>query len=177
MSKKLFEIASEIVQTQVSSSHMTASEIASSLREVFKILQEMQKSEAGGVALEIIQTPQEGAEESSKLPAPSESIQENKVVCLECGVELKQLTQKHLMSHGMSSREYKKKYGFNMRTPLAAKSVTKAKSKAAKKRGLPENLRKYQEERRSKMAQEAAAPVALENKSTGRTRLRKKNIA
>ena len=43
----------------------------------------------------------------------------------------------------MSPKEYKKKYGFTMKTPLSAKSVTKARSKAAKKRGLPENLKKY----------------------------------
>ena len=41
----------------------------------------------------------------------------------------------------MSEKEYKKKYGFTMRTTLSAKSVTKARSKAAKKRGLPENLK------------------------------------
>jgi hypothetical protein len=40
-----------------------------------------------------------------------------------------------------------------MRTPLAAKSLSKARSKAAKKRGLPEKLQKYMEARRQKKAQ------------------------
>jgi predicted transcriptional regulator len=52
----------------------------------------------------------------------------------------------------MSQKEYRKKYGFSMRTPLAAKSLTKARSKAAKKRGLPEKLQKYIEARRRKKA-------------------------
>jgi predicted transcriptional regulator len=153
MSKKLIEIASEIVQTQVSLSPMSAGEIASSLRQVFSTLQELQKSELGGVDLEISQAPaqesQEAAEEkAAKQITPKNSIQENKVICLECGAEMKQLTQKHLVSHGMNQKEYKKKYGFSMRTPLAARSLTKARSKAAKKRGLPENLKKFQEERK-----------------------------
>ena len=153
MSKKLIEIASEIVQTQVSLSPMSAGEIASSLRQVFSTLQDLQKSELGGLDLEGSQQSaleaQETAEErAAKQLTPKNSIQENKVICLECGAEMKQLTQKHLVAHGMNQKEYKKKYGFSMRTPLAAKSLTKARSKAAKKRGLPENLKKFQEERK-----------------------------
>jgi len=52
----------------------------------------------------------------------------------------------------MSPKEYRKKYGFTMRTPLAAKSLIKARSKAAKKRGLPENLKKAIEARRQEKA-------------------------
>ena len=51
MPKKLIEIASEIVQTQVSLTPMSAADIASSLRQVFSTLQELQKAEAGGIEL------------------------------------------------------------------------------------------------------------------------------
>ncbi len=47
MPKKLIEIASEIVQTQVSLTSMSATDIASSLRQVFSTLQELEKAEAG----------------------------------------------------------------------------------------------------------------------------------
>ena len=67
--------------------------------------------------------------------------------CLECGKEMIQLTVRHLSSHEMSQKEYRKKYGFTIRTPLAAKSLTKTRSKAAKKRGLPEKLQEYIEGR------------------------------
>jgi len=153
MTKKLVEIAAEIVQTQVSLTSMTATDIASSLRQVFSTLQEMQKAEAGGIEL----TP--AAEATGEPPAeekpvlnPANSIENDKVICLECGAEMRQLTSKHLVFHGMSQKEYRKKYGFSMRTPLAAKSLTKARSKAAKKRGLPEKLQKYIEARRQKKA-------------------------
>ena len=174
MPKKLIEIASEIVQTQVSLTPMSATEIASSLRQVFITLNELQKAETAGINIECTQS---AAEEvaAAKL-SPADSIQNDKVICLECGAEMKQLTLKHLVSHGMNLKEYKKKYGFTMRTPLAAKSLTKARSKAAKKRGLPEKLQKYIEARRqakAKASTQATAKTVTVSKPK-RTRLRKK---
>src|SRR5208282_3773430 len=140
---------------------MSATEIASSLRQVFSTLQEMQKAEAGGIDIEFTQP---AAEEvaATKL-SPANSIQNNKVICLECGA-------------GMRQKEYRGKYGFSMRTPLAAKSLTKARSKAAKKRGLPEKLKQAMEARRQKKAQasKSAAAKAVTAEKPKRTRLRKK---
>ena len=147
MPKKLIEIASEIVQTQVSLASMTANDITSSLRQVFGTLHELQKAESGEIELpKTQQSPQPQA------LTPRDSIQNDKVICLECGKEMRQLTVRHLSSHGMSQKEYRKKYGFTMRTPLSAKSLTKARSKAAKKRGLPEKLKQLIETRRQAKA-------------------------
>jgi len=174
MPKKLVEIASEVVQAQVSLTPMTAADISASLRQVFITLYELQKAEAGGIDIEVTQP---AAEEAAltKL-SPADSIQNDKVICLECGSEMRQLTQKHLVSHGMNQKEYRKKYGFSMRTPLSAKSLTKARSKAAKKRGLPEKLQKYIEARRQKKAAASAQPATEKVTATKpkRTRLRKK---
>ena len=157
MPKKLIEIASEIVQTQVSKTSMTATDIESSLRQVFGTLCEMQKAEAGGIEL----APTAAEELAATKLTPQDSIQNDKVICLECGEEMKQLTVRHLSSHGMSQKEYRKKYGFTMRTPLAAKSLTKARSKAAKKRGLPEKLQEYIDGRRQSKAG-TSKPAATE---------------
>ena len=51
MPKKLIEIASEIVQTQVSLTPMTAADITSSLRQVFSTLHELQRAESGEIEL------------------------------------------------------------------------------------------------------------------------------
>ncbi len=158
MTRKIIEIASEIVQTQVSLASMSASEITSSLRQVFGTLLELQKAESGEIELPAQETAGQ-LEKAAGPVTPENSIQNDKVICLECGAEMKQLTQKHLTSHGISPREYKKKYGFPMRTPLAAKSLTRARSKAAKKRGLPANLVKAIEARRQNKTQ-GVAPVS-----------------
>lgn len=156
MPQKLIEMASQIVQARVSSTPMTADEINSSLRDVFTTLRELQRVEAGEVEL-----PKATEAPQSRAVTPENSIQNDKVICLECGAEMKQLTKLHLSAHGLTAKEYKKKYGFTLRTPLAAKSLTKARSKAAKKRGVPENLQKYVEARRQARA-EAAKPAAID---------------
>lgn len=176
MSKKLLEIAAEIVQTQVSMTSMTAVEISSSLRTVYQTLQEIQKSEAAGTILAPQMMVEETRPEEAPNPVdPKDSIKEDKVICLECGAEMRQLTTKHLVSHGMDQKQYKKKYGFSMKTPLSAKSLTKARSKAAKKRGLPEKLKAFIEARRQQKTG-AAVPVAItvEASKPKRTRIRKK---
>jgi predicted transcriptional regulator len=156
MPKTLMEIASEIVQTQVSSAPMTAADISSSLRQVFSTLQELQRAESGEIEL-----PKESA--PAQALTPEDSIQNDKVVCLECGAEMRQLTKYHLVSHGMDQKEYRKKYGFTMRTPLAAKALTKVRSKAGRKRGLPENLKKFIEASRQAKAK-AMKPIAESSK-------------
>jgi len=175
MPKKLMEIASEIVQTLASKTSMTADDIATSLRQVFSTLYELQRAESGESELPKMQ-------ESAPTQAlkPKDSIQNDEVICLECGAELRQLTHKHLSSHDMSPKEYRKKYGFTMQTPLATKSVIKERSKAAKKRGLPEKLLKYLEARRQEKAKALVSEAATEKVETNkskRTRLRKKKVA
>ena len=167
MTKRLIEIASEMVQTQVSLTSMSAADITTSLRQIFSTLHELQRAESGEIELP-------KAEESTpaQATAPEDSIQENKVICLECGAEMRQLTQKHLVFHGMTQKEYKKKYGFAMRTPLAAKALTKARSKAAKKRGLPEKLRKYIEARREAKAGAKSPAESKKPESARVTRVR-----
>jgi predicted transcriptional regulator len=107
---------------------------------------------------------------------PENSIQNDKVICLECGAEMRQLTLKHLVSHGMDQKEYRHKYGFSMKTPLAAKSLINARSQAAKEQGLPEKRKQYLETRReakAKASKPAATVTETANKPK-RTRLRKK---
>ncbi|MGO9017822.1 MAG: MucR family transcriptional regulator [Syntrophobacteraceae bacterium] len=148
--------------------------MASSVRQVFGTLHELEKAETAGIDIE---STQPAAEEvaATKL-SPANSIQNDKVVCLECGAEMRQLRSKHFVSHDMSQKEYRKKYGFSMRTPLAAKSLTKVRSKEAKKRGLPEKLMQYMEARRQAKVK-ASKPEITEKVTASkpkRTRIRKK---
>jgi predicted transcriptional regulator len=182
MAKKLLEIAAEIVQAQVSTNQLVTEEIVSALKQVFSALQDMQKSETEGMPLEVAKLSDEPVPEEAATGKidPKGSIQEDKVICLECGAEMRQLTAKHLSSHGLSIREYKHRYGFPLRQSLSAKALSKARSKAAKKRGLPEKLLKFQEERKRKKElalQEmtlASLETGSEKKAKAVTRRRKK---
>jgi predicted transcriptional regulator len=137
MGKTLVEMAAEIIQSQCGSTSMSTEEISLSLQNTFKTLQSLQAAET--------QTVQEGvggkglsAKPGLKI-SPEKSLQKNKVICLECGQEFKMLSPKHLKSHSLTSREYRVKYGFSLRQPLCAKSLSDRRKKAGKERGPRKN--------------------------------------
>lgn len=139
MGKSLVEMTAEIIQSQISSKQMSVDEIKSALNETFQTLKSLQGEEASGLGREIL--------EENPAIDPKKSIQRNKIVCLECGQEFKMLSPKHLRSHDLTSREYRKKYGFPARQPLCAKALSEKRSQSGKERGLPDNLRKAIEAR------------------------------
>lgn len=134
MSKSLVEMTAEIIQSQISSKQMTTEEIKAALNDTFQTLKALQDSESVAIDVE--------PEEANPVIDPKKSIQKNKIVCLECGQEFKMLSPKHLKSHGLSSKEYRKKHGFSARQPLCAKALSERRSQSGKERGLPDNLRK-----------------------------------
>ena len=135
MAKTLVEMTAEIIQSQIGSKQMSTDEIKAALNETFQTLKSLQDSEVGGVI-------ENEAEVVSQVVDPKKSIQKNKIVCLECGQEFKMLSPKHLKSHGLNSKEYRRKYGFSARQPLCAKALSEKRSLSGKERGLPDNLRK-----------------------------------
>jgi predicted transcriptional regulator len=140
MAKTLTEMAAEIAMAQSSHASLSPDEIADFVRKTFSVLKEIQEKEQGLAAEEPQQT--EEQEKVIDLTAdPKQSIQRNKVICLECGKEFKQITNRHLKSHGLTAKEYRKKWGFSARQPLAAKSLTAKRRKTAKTLGLGDKLK------------------------------------
>ena len=143
MSKTLVEMTAEIIQSQISSKQMTTDEIKTALNETFQALKSLQGAEAGGVI-------EAETEATTSVIDPKKSIQKNKIVCIECGQEFKMLSPKHLTSHGLNSKEYRKKHGLSSRQPLCAKALSERRSQSGKERGLPANLRTAIEARTKK---------------------------
>src|SRR5512135_1318546 len=112
MNKKLLEIAADLVQAQAANTRMSGEEMEAALMRTYNTLVKMQQAEQEGKSIEAVAVPAEPVEESApQTPEPAKSIQRNKVVCLECGAEFKQLTANHLRSHQLTPREYKRKWG------------------------------------------------------------------
>ena len=137
MSKTLVEMTAEIIQSQISSKQMSTEEVKAALNETFKALKALQDSEAGGA--DVVETETEA---TPSMIDPKKSIQKNKVICIECGQEFKMLSPKHLQSHNLTAKEYRRKHGFSVRQPLCAKSLSEKRSASGKERGIPENLQK-----------------------------------
>lgn len=138
MAKSLTEMAADIVGAQAKIASMTADEMSDLLKKTFASLQEIKCLEDGTIA--------EEATVVSEMN-PKKSIQRSKIVCLECGKEFRQLTNRHLKEHGITTKEYRKKFGFTARQPLSAKLLTAQRRKSAKDRNLGELLKKARAKR------------------------------
>ena len=132
MEKTLTEMAAEITTAQAAHSSMTVEEMETFLKKSFEALQEIKSLEEN--------VSEAAPEPAEPIMSPKRSILKNKVICLECGKEYKILTNRHLEEHGINTKEYKKKYGFKPRQPLAAKSISAARREVAQKHKLGEKL-------------------------------------
>ena len=139
MPKSLVEMASEIVAAQAAHTPMTPEEISDVVRKVFEILQNLHSLETSA---------SEGGEAGAGHKMnPQDSIQRNRVICLECQKEFKLLSNRHLALHGMSSRDYKLKWGLPLRQPLSSKSLTLTRRRIAKEKGLGAKLVAYRKKK------------------------------
>jgi predicted transcriptional regulator len=132
MPKSLVEMASDIITAQASNAPMSPEDISTGVKMIFEALLRLQATEAG--------MPGSGEAEGPAKMNPQDSIQRNRVTCLECNKHFKLLSNRHLALHGMTSRDYKLKYGLPLRQALSAKSLTLARRKIAKEKGLGAKL-------------------------------------
>ncbi|HIV99927.1 MAG TPA: MucR family transcriptional regulator [Candidatus Desulfovibrio intestinipullorum] len=106
----IMQQALEIARAQAGVRPMTAAEVAAYVNEL-------------AAALESTICP----DDTKAIPAvdPKNSIGESYVTCLECGKKFKVMGNRHLKLHGLTSKEYKAKWGLKKSTSLAAKSLVR----------------------------------------------------
>jgi len=78
---------------------------------------------------------------SSYLRDPRLAITAAGVVCLVCGHVYRHLTNTHLRGHGLTSDEYKRRFGYNMRRALMVPDVRGIHTVNAVKIGLASRIR------------------------------------
>ncbi|ETW96739.1 MAG: hypothetical protein ETSY2_45900 [Candidatus Entotheonella gemina] len=140
MAKSLVEMCAEIVAAQAGHTRLTSEEIGDSLRQVFRTLQDVQR------------TGQETEVEESVSRDPQSSIQRNQVICLECGKSFKLLSNRHLALHNLTPREYKQKHGIRMTQALSARTLSQRRRKLAKELGMGKQLAEWRAERKHRPA-------------------------
>jgi len=138
MARTLLEMAAEIVRAQAGQVVMTPDEVARALTKTYEALKSVEAKE------------EEAAEEPEVEKEEVEgkaSIQRNKVICLECGKEFRQLSKSHLGSHALTPKEYKEKHGIPPGQALIAKNLSAKRRKVAKEKGLGKKLVKARKKR------------------------------
>lgn len=144
MAKSLVEMAAEIVTAQAGVTRMSLEEISDGLVKAYESLRRLKAQETGaGVEMPV-------SEARAVTIEPKASIQRNKIICLECGKEFKQLAKSHLASHALTPKEYKKKHGFKANQPLTARALSAKRRRTARERGLGQKLAAARKKRAKK---------------------------
>ncbi|MAD35236.1 MAG: hypothetical protein CMO30_08815 [Tistrella sp.] len=67
---------------------------------------------------------------------PSAPISENFIICLECGRPFRTLGRHLISAHGMTAKEYKRKWKLSKRQALTARQYSRRRATIAKRQGL-----------------------------------------
>jgi len=79
---------------------------------------------------------------------PLATLQCTQVICLECGKAYRLLSSRHLVLHGLTAQDYKKKWRIPLTQALSAKSLTKRRRRKARARDAGQYLAAWRAERR-----------------------------
>ena len=108
--------ALELVKAQAKVRNMDQNEMASMVKTVSESIKAIAEDGEGATGSK---TEQEPAVD------PKKAIREQSVICLECGKKFKVLTKRHLATHGLTTEEYREKWGFKKKQALVAKSLAR----------------------------------------------------
>jgi predicted transcriptional regulator len=150
MSTSLTELAAKIAAVQASKTRMTAQEISQAIQSAYDTLVQLKAAEEANLPLaEAVAEPAD--EKLAAMHAnPRRSIQQNKVFCLECGASFTVLSGKHLESHGLTAKEYRKKWQLGAKQGLASKAFSQKRRDTAERLGLGDKLAASRKNRAAK---------------------------
>lgn len=121
--ESLITLTSDIVAAHLSNNNVTIDEVPILIEGVFGAL-----SGLGAKASEPVRP-----EPAVSLRA---SVTPDHVVCLDCGRKMKVLKRHLSTDHGLSTREYRERWGLHADHPLVAPNYAKKRQTLAKKIGL-----------------------------------------
>lgn len=151
----LLETAAALVQAQIEAGMIFPEGVNQALVQTFEILEALKAQEEGGHAIPL-PTVEDQSTEWRK------SITKSSITCLECGMVGKQLTVRHLLTHGLDSRLYRTKYGIPPDQPLAARDTTRRRQEIVQAIKPWEKTPTYQSGRERRSAAVAALPEVTE---------------
>jgi predicted transcriptional regulator len=117
MSQSVVELVKELTLALIETGNMPPEDTQETLQKTYATLTALKAQEESGVS-----TP---APASKRVPVDwRKSVTKHAVTCLECGQAFKQLSHRHLGTHGLDNRSYRTKYGIPPTQPLSARATT-----------------------------------------------------
>jgi predicted transcriptional regulator len=130
MAEDVLALTAQIVSAHVTNNVVDAGELASLIRDVHATLASL-----GDVRAIAAQPPPAAAGVTPAVPA-TKSVFATHVICLACGKKMTML-KRHLMTeHGLTTDQYRARYGLPNTYPMVAPDYAKTRSSLAKEMGL-----------------------------------------
>jgi predicted transcriptional regulator len=125
MTQTLVEMAKDLTRSLVETGRLSPEDMQHTLQQAYATLSALKTQEESGTSAPV-PTPEPAA------VAWRKSIARRTITCLACGLICKQLSRRHLMTHGLDGRSYRAKYGIPLTQPLAARSTTERRRQVAR---------------------------------------------
>lgn len=135
MAQTVLEMAKDLVMAQIAAYELTPESMRHVLLNTHANLMALKIREEGGAS---------GAETAPERSDWKQSISRYAIICLECGATFKQLSTRHLRSHGLDARTYRAKYRIPRTQALAARETT------AQRRRIVQRIRPWEKAPRSR---------------------------
>ena len=127
MAQTLLEIAKDLTLTLVEAGRLSSEDMQDSLQRTHATLAALKaREETGATTVPVSVTPPSQVDWRK-------SITKHTVTCLECGKTFKQLSRRHLMTHGLDGRSYRAKYRIPRTQPLSARDTIARRRQVAQK--------------------------------------------
>jgi predicted transcriptional regulator len=119
MTQPIVEMAKDLVMALIKANLIEPEDMQKELQKTHASLLVLKAKEEGG---------SNGTENAESATAShidwKKSIKKHSVECLVCGAVFKQLSARHLSTHGLDPRSYRQQFGIPATQPLSAKATT-----------------------------------------------------
>jgi predicted transcriptional regulator len=139
MADELLKMTAQIITSHASINELTSQELISEIKEVYTTLAVLSGEKGSPAELEVIdETPKDSSGPKPAVPI-EESIQDDHIVCLECGKKFKTLKAHLRRAHQMTPVAYCERFELDLKKyPLVSRNYSEQRRKLAKEKGLGE---------------------------------------
>jgi predicted transcriptional regulator len=117
MAQTPVEMTKDLTLTLIKTGKLSADVMQDTLHETYATLTALKVQEEAGTSAPVPVSPASAVNWRK-------SIRKHAITCLECGLVFKQVSLRHLLTHGIDSRSYRIKHGIPRTQPLSARATT-----------------------------------------------------
>lgn len=142
MASELLKLTVQIVTSHVGAKELSTMELLDEIKAVYCTLASLAEGKAAESEAPALPMVEKSETAATPAVAPEEAVQDDHVVCLECGVKLKTLKAHLRRAHNLTPAEYYRRFGLDPKKyPLVSRNYSAQRRELAMVKGLGEARR------------------------------------